>query len=946
MRRTGTVCVVVLVGALGLAAPAAAQVQPYGTDNFAQFWNILPPGESGFDNAAQLAVYEATHQQPPNFSDQLGMYSSLTTAAPNISSSEIGRYFKDATFGVKSAEVIRSESPEAGVTIRWDRFAVPHIYGDTRAELEYGIGWATAESRLFEIDVLRHVGEGTLASFAGGSNVSLDESTWTGAPYTEQDYQNQISWAQGASPYSGQIRSDAENYLAGVNAYIRAAQLNPLLMPGEYPALGYPLGPQPFTLKDFIAIATIIGSELGNGGGAQLQNALLYESLERKFGRERYSVAGSPQLVHSTRKPKRFSDHSGFATFAAFDSPNDPGAPTTVHGRSFPYQTLPMPSRATLKTIALPDPGTVRLLNPVVSGTVPGPGALARRPAAGAGALVDQQLTAARAAMLAFPHHLSNALLVSAKHSASGHPLAVMGPQVSYFAPAALMDEDIHGPGIDANGASFPGTNLYVELGHGTDYAWSATSSGQNIIDTFAVPLCNPGGGRVPLDSDYYLLKGRCTRMQTLTHAESWKPNLADSTPAGSVQFEVQRTGYGIVIARARIHGRPVAYSNLRTTYMHEVDSVVGFYLFNDPSAMRRPQQFFNAAYNIAYTFNWLFANTDHIAYFDSGLNPVRSPHTDPLFPTWARYAWRGLHPAAQLTPSSLTEQQTAEAAHPHVSDQSYLTSWNNKQAPGYGDPATGQEFSSVYRSQLLDDNIHAYLARGHGKMSLADLINAMGNAGTQDLRAVAVLPYALKVIGHPRKRTLAQALSELRAWVASGAHRINREHPGASGNYEHSDAVRIMDAWWPLWVRAEFEPVLGRAVLAQLESDFPINDEPGRGTTCCHVGSAFDVGFYGIVQTDLRDVLGGHVPGALNRLYCGQGSLARCRKALEASLLRARAVSPPQVYPKDSYCAAGDQMCSDSIQFRPIGVVAQPGFEWINRPTFQQADDFAPPTG
>ena len=92
---------------------------------------------------------------------------------------------------------------------------------------------------------------------------------------------------------------------------------------------------------------------------------------------------------------------------------------------------------------------------------------------------------------------MSNALLVSARDSASGHPLAVMGPQVAYFAPQILMEEDIHGPGIDADGAAFPGVNLYVELGHGPDYAWSATSAGQNIVDTFAVPLCNPAGGAV-----------------------------------------------------------------------------------------------------------------------------------------------------------------------------------------------------------------------------------------------------------------------------------------------------------------------------------------------------------------------------------------------------------------------------------------------------------------
>ena len=60
----------------------------------------------------------------------------------------------------------------------------------------------------------------------------------------------------------------------------------------------------------------------------------------------------------------------------------------------------------------------------------------------------------------------------------------------------------------------------------------------------------------------------------------------------------------------------------------------------------------------------------------------------------------------------------------------------------------------------------------------------------------------------------------------------------------------------------------------------------------------------------------------------------------MESSLLQAAGESPQQVYPADSVCSAGDQMCSDSIQFRAIGAITQPPLEWVNRPTFQQADD------
>ncbi len=942
-----------LLAAMSAAASASAAVPPYGTDDFGGFRNVLPPGTNGLVDAAQLIAYETTKARPRHNNDQLGMYSSLTTAAPNITAAQIGKYYKDATFGVKSGDVESTEHPEPGATIIRDSgYGVPHIYGDTRAELMFAIGFATAEDRLFFIDALRHAGQGDLAAFAGGSNVSMDESVWASEPYTHQDLVGQVMYGLDHSPLGHQIYDDATNYVDGINAYI-ARTKNPLFtattLPGEYVALG--TLPEPFTVEDVVSIATLVGGIFGNGGGGQLNNALLYEQLRRRFGRERANLPGSPELApvaHAAagkhakhpRHPRRRPDHSGFATLMSFVDPADPEAPTTVRGHSFPYQRLPKPSKATLRTLAMPDPGSVQLVNHVIAGAAPS-AAVRSASTAGRGRIAGALGAVANAGpgLMSFPRDMSNALLISARHSASGHPLAVMGPQVSYFTPEILMEEDIHGPGIDADGAAFPGTNLYVQLGHGRDYAWSATSAGQNIIDTFAVPLCNPGGGAVSKGSNFYLLHGRCVAMQTLTRSESWKPNLADSTPAGSITLQTQRTAYGIVIARATIHGRPVVYCNLRSTYMHELDSSAGFAMLNDPAMVRNPAEFMRDAYQIGYTFNWFYTDDKHIAYFNSGLNPVRAPNTNPLFPSWAKYAWPGLHPSAAVTPSSITERQTPQRAHPHTTDQSFLTSWNNKQAPGYNDVATAEQFSSIYRSQLLDNNINHYLAIRHGKLTLADLINAMGNAGTQDLRGVEVLPYVLSVLGHPSDPAMATAVAELRAWMASGSHRINRAHPGATGDYQQSAAVRIMDAWWPLLVRAEFGPLLGQSLLSRVEGEFPINDEPGHGTSGPHLGSAFDVGFYGIVQKDLRSVLGRHVPGALNRVYCGRGSLARCRAALESSLRAAIAQTPAQVYPADGVCKAGDQMCSDSIQFRAIGAITQPLIEWVNRPTFQQAD-------
>ena len=54
----------------------------------------------------------------------------------------------------------------------------------------------------------------------------------------------------------------------------------------------------------------------------------------------------------------------------------------------------------------------------------------------------------------AMPKDMSNALVVNGSQTKSGHPIAVFGPQVSYFAPQILSILDIHAPDYAAMGAS------------------------------------------------------------------------------------------------------------------------------------------------------------------------------------------------------------------------------------------------------------------------------------------------------------------------------------------------------------------------------------------------------------------------------------------------------------------------------------------------------------
>jgi acyl-homoserine lactone acylase PvdQ len=679
------------------------------------------------------------------------------------------------------------------------------------------------------------------------------------------------------------IQRDVEHYIAGVNRYISEARLDPTKMPGEYAAIGRPLGPTPWKATDVLATASLVGGIFGKGGGAELEFSEIRQALRDRFGARR-----------------------GARIFRDFRSAEDPEAPVTVHGTRFPYQVPVRRPRA--GTRAVPDAGSLRYHDVVA----------ARSGGAGASSPFGE--------LLQLPSTASNALLVSGRESASGRPLMVAGPQTGYFNPQILMEQEIHAPGsegrppIDAGGAGFVGINLYIQLGRGRDYAWSATSAGQDNIDTFALELC---------DATHYRYRGRCEPIEVLEKTVSWTPSLADQTPAGSHTLRAERTKLGLVAARGTVRGKPVIFTRLRSTYFHEVDSAAGFVDFNTPTAITGPEAFQRAASRVGYTFNWFYTDAERIAYFNSGANPVRAAGVDHDLPVWAANEWQGWDPEAwssDVTPAS---------AHPQALDQRYLVNWNNKQARGYASSDVNA-YSSAYRSDMLEDRLRAAIA-GERKITLPGLIDVMEVAGTGDLRAHAALPLALELIGRPRDAELRGAVDALRAWHADGGL---RKDANADGTYEHTDAIALMDAWWPRWVSAQFEPALGTKAMDKLTAVLPIDNPPNNHGD--HLGSAYQGSWYGFVRKDLRSVLGHDVRGRYAREYCGGGRVARCRRVLRQSLKAALAVPRSELYGGDAVCADagrdGDQWCYDAVRQRPTGGATQPLIHWINRPTYQQA--------
>jgi acyl-homoserine lactone acylase PvdQ len=887
-----------------LATPGTGGYSPpptYRADDFAagQAMDILPAGENGLVNEAQFKRFEKTGQRPPFSQDQLAPYENLEFGYRSLTDSALSQYYLDESFGVRPGQITSTEhpSPAEPVVIYRDRHDIPHIYGATNAALAFGAGYAQAQDRLFLMDVLRHYGSGTLTSFLGTScaDEQMDHNQLLLAPYTTAQANAQINSLPREYGAQGRLAlAMIHSYVQGINAYIAKAQANPKLMPVEYALLG---APKPWTPADVVAVAALIGGIFGDGGGGEVRNAALLKYLQGQLGR-------SP----------------GGTAFTEFKEQNDPAAPTTVVDKSFPYE---IPRHVNPATIAIPDhPGAP--LKGAPADTTHGCST-----ATGAGRLGLSDIEA----LLRFPSQMSNALVVGAGHSADGHPIAVFGPQVSYFAPGILMQEDLHSPSYDAEGASFPGTG-FIELGRGVDYAWSATSAGSDLTDQRLELICNPNGGPVSPTGTFYMFRGKCLPMVNEQFADG-------SGPVHKIHLTVHGVVQGWTTA---LHGRPVAVVDQRSTYNHDVDSVIGFLHWGQPALTHSAKSWMTGASEVDYTFNWFYVDNRDIAYYVSGLDPVRPPDVDPNLPTWGTGGseWRGFLPAAKHV-------------HEINPPQGFFDSWNNKPAPGFSASDAEYGYGPVYRVQLLTDQIRHQFALHHGKITRANLVQAMETAATQDLDGVTIGPALLDAIrGRHEPAGVRQMLAALRVWYSTGAHRI-LSAPG-DAQYEQAAAVAISDQLTPAVIRAIFDPVFAAGgATSGGYNVFPMGfvNEPFNGGA--HLGSAYDGGWEGYTVKALDQMTGKPVaqpfgPEVTSRL-CGQGGLRHCGPALDAALeatyqamVKANngSADVPLWTADANTAAAGLTMPQyDAIGFQTLGIVGQPDIPWQNRPTFQQVVSF-----
>ena len=183
------------------------------------------------------------------------MYDSITPLAGSVSEEDVAAGFKSAKLGFPAGEApLALEQPRDGVTIRRDRFNVPHIEADTDDGAVWAVGWVAASHGALEYEVARR--NGRIAALrvpnvsALWTSLALKWLEPTGS--TEAILGDQLRLLQDRGAEGAAVLRDMDSWLSGYNA-----QLDTVLSPLPR-----------WTRLDLVALAAFKSDWFGRGAVA------------------------------------------------------------------------------------------------------------------------------------------------------------------------------------------------------------------------------------------------------------------------------------------------------------------------------------------------------------------------------------------------------------------------------------------------------------------------------------------------------------------------------------------------------------------------------------------------------------------------------------------------------------------------------------------------------
>lgn len=605
--------------------------------------------------AADARLREAGTVLPPG---QSGYVSAAGVANGTGSPHLTDQTERFVAFGFKNALMGQpgtSQSPRGGVTIVRDGFGVPAITGASSDDLWFGVGYAMGEDRLFQLELFRRATRGRLAEILGRDYVEMDIRTRRDF-YTDGELDGQLA------KLSPELRARFDSLRDGINAYIAETRTDPSKLPGEFGATGST--PADWDVRDSAAIGVFLGRTVPSDDGEELNNARALAALGPDLFSRLIPIRAKDQIATIPRSEGLF--------------PSNPGRTKRDEAKGFRR------SQRYLMNITLPpqSAGGEQDSDPVTDLV----GILGQHGGSNMWAIRGPNRTAA----------LFN------------------GPQLGFQIPELFIELELHGPGIDARGATAPGVPV-LGLGHNNHVAWGVTSGLTDEDDLYVEQLTGP---------EAYRFKGKEERMQCRDETFSYRAppsgllGLDTGGGAGSQTERICRTVHGPV----QLREGGSAFARRYAIWGREVETLQALAAVNQASSVKEIDRAFEKA---TWNENLMAADDrGNIGYWHPGLLPIKPRTWDERlpFPGTGEAEWRGL-----LKPSQ----------RPHVINprKGWLANWNNMPSAGWtqGDAPARERLSAKYhRDGFLARVVSRAHERGGGFERLTGVDKVTGTTAQQ----------------------------------------------------------------------------------------------------------------------------------------------------------------------------------------------------------------------
>ncbi len=511
-------------------------------------------------------------------------------------------------------------SVQKSLTIKRDKYGVPHIYAEDVRGLFYGYAYAVAEDRLFQLEMAKRTFVGTVAEALGPgtNNAWINQDKATRSNYSPDSINRQ---------YEALSTVDKDifiGYAAGLNARIKEVMADRAnLLPKQFTDFGF----EPAEWTPFDVLMVFVGTMANRYSDSNLEvsNLSLLTSLKTKHG-----------------------DAVGQQIFDMVRWSNDPKAPTTV----------PVADQVAKAGVAKPATKLAQLTKPGPAAKVAPANAhlAALRPISPAAAAAERATLFAKygqAGPDAFPR-ASNLWIAGPKKTTDGSTVFVNGPQFGNFVPSYVTGIGLHGAGFDLVGST-PFAYPVILFATNGKIAWGATAGMGDTVDMYQETLN-------PANPYQYLYNGSYRDMGKRTDVIKVKGQASQTVDVYSTVHGLV-TGFDVA--------KNTAYSKKRTWDGLEVQSLMAW--INSMKAQNW-DQFQEQAAKMAITINWYYSDTGgNIGYIFTGKFPDRPANQDFRLPALGdgSMEWKGLLPFSK-NPKVFNPAQ------------GYLTNWNNKPQPSW----------------------------------------------------------------------------------------------------------------------------------------------------------------------------------------------------------------------------------------------------------------------